>query len=417
MRDLVRLRRSSTDRYVAGVCGGLGRHFDVDPVIFRVLFVVTTIMGPGLFAYVALWLIVPNDTDQRAIISLEGRSRSIGVAVIGIVALAAMLTTGWQGPNGNTMLIVLVLAAVAWFLSRRERSGAPGAQAGPPVGYGAESAPAYGASGASVAPATAEFAGTEYQTPVAAPQYAGQPQYGQPQYSQPQYGQTQYNQPRRLVPGYVPKPPNPKKRGPLLFGFTLAAIVLALGILGMVDIGGAQISRTAYPALALAVCGVALLIGSRYGRAGGIIALGVLSLIGLGAGSASERVLSNELNSAPMTADAVASTYHLDSGVVRVDLSGVRDPAELAGRSVEVSTEVGRVQVILPRGVEVRAISTVEGIGSIDVVGGHSSGADLSRHDQIPPTDSLHTDSQSTQPAAPLTLITSVGAGSIEVTR
>ena len=39
-RDLSRLRRSSTDRHVAGVAGGLGRHLDVDPVILRVAFVV-----------------------------------------------------------------------------------------------------------------------------------------------------------------------------------------------------------------------------------------------------------------------------------------------------------------------------------------------------------------------------------------
>src|SRR5215207_480759 len=39
------LRRSTTDRYVAGVCGGMGRYFDVDPVIFRIAIPVLSIFA------------------------------------------------------------------------------------------------------------------------------------------------------------------------------------------------------------------------------------------------------------------------------------------------------------------------------------------------------------------------------------
>src|SRR5689334_7243536 len=52
VRDLARLRRSLTDRRVAGVAGGLGRHLDVDPLILRVAFVVLTFFGgAGLILY------------------------------------------------------------------------------------------------------------------------------------------------------------------------------------------------------------------------------------------------------------------------------------------------------------------------------------------------------------------------------
>ena len=44
MRDLGRLRRSATDRKVAGVAGGLARHLDVDPLILRVAFVVLVLL-------------------------------------------------------------------------------------------------------------------------------------------------------------------------------------------------------------------------------------------------------------------------------------------------------------------------------------------------------------------------------------
>ena len=45
MRDVNRLRRSTTDRYIAGVAGGLGRHFDIDPTVIRVLLAVLTFFG------------------------------------------------------------------------------------------------------------------------------------------------------------------------------------------------------------------------------------------------------------------------------------------------------------------------------------------------------------------------------------
>ena len=52
---------SNTDRKIAGVCAGLGEHFDKDPVIFRILFIVLSFMGGfGILAYLLMWLIVPR---------------------------------------------------------------------------------------------------------------------------------------------------------------------------------------------------------------------------------------------------------------------------------------------------------------------------------------------------------------------
>ena len=60
--DPRRLTRSSSDRVVGGVAGGLGRYFDIDPIIFRIGFVVLTIAGgAGLLGYAAAWLLVPAD--------------------------------------------------------------------------------------------------------------------------------------------------------------------------------------------------------------------------------------------------------------------------------------------------------------------------------------------------------------------
>ena len=63
-----RLYRSRSEKMIAGVCGGLGEYFDVDPVLIRLLFVVTALLsGVGLLAYVALWVLVPRQGDERAL--------------------------------------------------------------------------------------------------------------------------------------------------------------------------------------------------------------------------------------------------------------------------------------------------------------------------------------------------------------
>jgi phage shock protein C len=61
MTAVKRLYRSRKNRVIAGVCGGLGEYFNVDPVIFRILFVILLLPGgfPGLIPYVILWLVVP----------------------------------------------------------------------------------------------------------------------------------------------------------------------------------------------------------------------------------------------------------------------------------------------------------------------------------------------------------------------
>lgn len=57
------LRRSRTNRIVAGVCGGLGDFFGVDPFWFRLGFLIAMLPGgvPGIAAYLIMWLIVPTE--------------------------------------------------------------------------------------------------------------------------------------------------------------------------------------------------------------------------------------------------------------------------------------------------------------------------------------------------------------------
>jgi len=58
-----RLVRSRTDKIIAGVCGGLGDYFSVDPVIVRLIFVLVTLTsGAGLPIYILLWILMPRSS-------------------------------------------------------------------------------------------------------------------------------------------------------------------------------------------------------------------------------------------------------------------------------------------------------------------------------------------------------------------
>ena len=57
-----RLIRSRGDRVVAGVCGGLGEYFGLDPVIMRILWLIfTCVGGAGVLAYIICWIAMPEE--------------------------------------------------------------------------------------------------------------------------------------------------------------------------------------------------------------------------------------------------------------------------------------------------------------------------------------------------------------------
>ncbi len=52
------LRRSASDRMLGGVCGGLADYSAIDPLLWRVGFVALAVMGPGIFVYLLLWVLM-----------------------------------------------------------------------------------------------------------------------------------------------------------------------------------------------------------------------------------------------------------------------------------------------------------------------------------------------------------------------
>ncbi len=84
-----KLSRSTTDKYVWGVAGGLGRQFGIDPMLFRVAFMVSVVFGGiGVAAYLALGAFLPRDDGDPAWIS--DKSRVTTFAVIGALVIAGV---------------------------------------------------------------------------------------------------------------------------------------------------------------------------------------------------------------------------------------------------------------------------------------------------------------------------------------
>jgi phage shock protein PspC (stress-responsive transcriptional regulator) len=75
------LRRSTDDKMLAGVAGGIARYLNVDVTLVRVIFAVLALLnGAGLALYIAAWLLIPEDGEDQSlaaswIASLQNRSR------------------------------------------------------------------------------------------------------------------------------------------------------------------------------------------------------------------------------------------------------------------------------------------------------------------------------------------------------
>ena len=259
MRDLKRLRRSTTDRYFAGVAGGLGRHLDLDPTIIRVLLAVLTFFGgAGLLIYIAFWLFVPEDGRDRAPIELGSEMRIVVIIVAAVIAASLVLGTPFFGNDAGLSfplipLLVIGLIGLGIYTTREQRRKSPNRNEPPPP-WGSTTPP--------TTPEGSTMSATD--TRVDSVQHTGQ----QPPAWMPP-----------PPPAYVP-PARPRRTGLLLFWPTLALIAIGLGLLGIYDISNA-VTISAYAALAVTVTAVMLLVGAFVGRPGGLIALGLASSLAL----------------------------------------------------------------------------------------------------------------------------------------
>ena len=418
------LRRSRTDRKVAGVAGGLGRYTDIDPLVFRVVFVVLAIFGgSGILLYALGWLLIPEEGEDQSEVEhlLAGRasSRVVGailLAIVGVAAVGQLFGTGF-GHGG-----VLALAAIAVAALLISRSGHPRGPAGPaPWGPQPPEAPgAYGQT-AGTAYTSAGVAAGEGTGPPPAPPYGPAP--GPPYAPTPYGGPTSYGGPTPPpVPPYgpppgtpygpppPPPPPAPPRERSVLGRLTVSAALLVTGALVAWNAATSDdLSATAVLAAALVVVGGGLLVGALVGRARGLVAVGVVLLVVTTVTAVADVHVDHSAGDRrwePATVAEVDSPYRLGAGDATLDLRDVAVPPGGTLR-VEASVGVGQLEVIVPDDVALDVEASAR-VGNVDLPEGHR-------------TDGLDVDETYAAPGAPsaglLELDLSVGVGDVEVRR
>src|ERR687892_660133 len=125
------LRRSRSNRMLAGVAGGLGAYFELHPAVFRVSFVVLTLMGgAGILIYLAAALVLPDEGKEDSVATAAFRRRRPWVLVVlGLLAVVplALLSEVPVWPQGDAWPFLLIAGALAlwltWFAVAGARRG------------------------------------------------------------------------------------------------------------------------------------------------------------------------------------------------------------------------------------------------------------------------------------------------------
>jgi phage shock protein PspC (stress-responsive transcriptional regulator) len=124
-----RLERSRSDRKISGVAGGLAQYFDMDPIVFRIGFIILTVLGgSGLLVYVAGWLVLPDEGKDESIagdVLRNRREKPWAVIGLGLLALAGLILVGstdvWPSGDGVWIVLAIVGAIILWRQRRAER--------------------------------------------------------------------------------------------------------------------------------------------------------------------------------------------------------------------------------------------------------------------------------------------------------
>jgi phage shock protein PspC (stress-responsive transcriptional regulator)/predicted membrane protein len=335
-------------RVLGGVATGIARKFDVPLWLIRLAFVVSAIFGGFGFAlYAIAWLAVRDETESepiatRLIRRIDGSTGWIGVALIGVAVLIVIDQIGFV--RGD-IAAAIVLGVVGVLLYRGELDFSSKPKPTPPTA---------GATAQSAA-STSEGTTMTVTTPPAPP---------------------------AVKPPATPKPPRPPKPRPepsILGRLTFGLGAIALGAMGVIDTAVTDIDFTFrhYVSAAMLLTGVGLLIGAFWGRARGLIALGVIltplvffSPIGEldYVGTVGERRVS------PDRVEDISEEISLGAGSLRVDLSDI----DFSGAEVSTSIDIGIGELIVyvPDDVTVDVVGDL-GIGELVVFGSTRNGVGL----------------------------------------
>ncbi|MGH3353270.1 MAG: PspC domain-containing protein [Nocardioides sp.] len=339
LRNLSGLRRtthaSPEGRHIAGVAGGIARHFNVDPLLVRVLLVVSVFFGgAGGIVYVAAWVLVPEDGFEDGMLPVGPPARNLLLWIAGGIAAISLLGDAFGDTNVPWFWLAVLAVVAVWYANRgkwgRKRDGQ----------MTAGSAPA----GATVGLDKLDHRRSHLPDPWAPGTY----------------------DPNAPI---IPTVPPGRRRPPLLFGRAVAVAALVVGVLGLLDVlDQVPVPTSAYPAALLAVFGGFLVLGAFWGRAGGLILLGLMALIALPLTmiDPSNLETGSSIEAHPRSVAALESSYEFGAGAIVLDMSAI-DPKTLDGRDLAVTSSFGEITVIVPDDATVSVDASIDSLGEAQV--------------------------------------------------
>jgi phage shock protein PspC (stress-responsive transcriptional regulator) len=322
------LYRDPDDKMFAGVNAALARYTDTDPVIWRIATVVLTIFGgTGIALYVLGWVLIPKLGEDRSLAESwlhrpEGHRMSL--KTVALIAIALIVIIGGLD-DGRGVAAAAVLAVVG-YLVYRERHGVP------------MTSPFH----ASPAPTTA-YAESPVDASAPAPAWTAPPP--------------------------IVRTPKEKSRLGLA---TISLTAVVTGILVWTSIEGADgLTPGRITAIALTMVGAGLVIGTWFGRARWVVAIGLLLSLAVGgafAADATGATLRGGVGERTWVVDQnrAQQGYNLGVGEATLDLTQL--PAEGAHVVVHGKVSLGHLIIVVPDDVPVRVHAKLR-IGDITEFG------------------------------------------------
>lgn len=360
---------------LGGVCSGLGRQCDMDPVIFRiVLAVLAATGGLGLLFYGFVWLAVPYDDEEenevRKLFTGRVDGQALTAVLFALVGCGVFLTMLSNGGVLTFAVVLALLLAGAGYWSQQRDAPFPD----PLTAQAVADAPPE----AQAPPVPAAYP-SWWRDPIVkdGTHHGGTGYLWGPSDSRARDVAAARNiargaAPRRDISGAQARIPKP--RGPRWTGGWIFLLALLAGGLGTGLTWEAQAVATSLQtglACALAVFGLGIALSAFLGRTGaGSVVLAVITAgllvvsAGLPAGLSTHWVRKTWT---PAAAADVRPFYELGTGVGTLNLSNVDVPKD---RTVSTSAElgVGKVRVVVPPDVTVRLTIEV-GVGDIQLPG------------------------------------------------
>lgn len=116
------IRRSTTDRAIAGVCAGIAAHVGISPKVTRLAAVALVLLGVGVPAYLLAWLLLPDTTGS---LQLERAVRQGHTGSIVLLVVTALSILPDLHPLSGFWTVVLVAAAVIAVVGFSRSAGTP----------------------------------------------------------------------------------------------------------------------------------------------------------------------------------------------------------------------------------------------------------------------------------------------------